>query len=96
VTARIAAALAVATLAGVASLATPAAAQPRYHGNEQWNRGHGENREYHNHPGWDNGYYARPPVAYGSPYRYGYVAPPPVIYNPGIGIYLPGITLGIH
>jgi hypothetical protein len=35
-------------------------------------------------------------VIYGSPYRYGYGYPPPVVYGPGIGINLPGVSIGIH
>ncbi len=35
-------------------------------------------------------YYRAPPVVYGSPYYY----PPPVIY-PGIGITLPGVSIGV-
>lgn len=73
------------------SFAVPASAQPRH--DERGNQWHGNP---HQHPGWDNGYYNRPPVIYGSPYRYGYGYPPPVIYNPGIGIYLPGVSIGIH
>ena len=37
------------------------------------------------------GGYPRPPVVY-SPYY----APPPVVYGPSVGVYLPGITIGIH
>lgn len=36
-------------------------------------------------------YYPPPPVVY-SPYY----APPPVVYGPSIGVYLPGINIGIH
>jgi hypothetical protein len=41
--------------------------------------------------GYGGGYYA-PPVVYGGPYY----APPPVVYGPGIGIALPGVSIGIH
>jgi len=43
------------------------------------------------HGNWGGGYYPPPPVIYGSPYY----APPPVVYAPGIGINLPGISIGI-
>ena len=43
------------------------------------------------HGGGGGGFYYRaPPVVYGSPYYY----PPPVIY-PGIGITLPGVSIGV-
>jgi hypothetical protein len=48
------------------------------------------------HPAW-GGYYAPPPVVYGGGYYApGYVAPPPVVYGPGIGINLPGVSIGIE
>jgi hypothetical protein len=25
-----------------------------------------------------------------------YYAPPPVVYGPSVGVYLPGISIGIH
>jgi len=37
------------------------------------------------------GGYPPPPVVY-SPYY----APPPVVYGPSVGVYLPGISIGIH
>lgn len=46
----------------------------------------------HGRSGWGGGYYRAPPVIYGSPYYY----PPPVVYGPTIGIYIPGISIGIH
>jgi hypothetical protein len=58
-------------------------------------------QEYHNgHGGWNNhrdwrggpGYYVAPPVVYAAPY----FAPPPVVYGPAIGIYMPGVSIGIH
>jgi len=47
------------------------------------------------HGGGGGGYYA-PPVVYGSPYYAPYYAPPPVIYGPSVGVYLPGVTIGIQ
>jgi hypothetical protein len=51
-------------------------------------RGHGGDR--HGHGG--GGFYVAPPIVYDSPYYY----PPPVVYGPGIGIALPGVSIGIH
>jgi hypothetical protein len=45
------------------------------------------------HSHWSGGYYPAPPVVYGSPYYYN---PPPVVYGPGIGIVLPGVSIGIR
>jgi len=50
--------------------------------------------------GGGGGYYGAPPVVYGgySPnYYYGpdYYAPPPVAYGPGLGVNLPGVSIGI-
>ena len=75
----------ISTLLALGAFATPASAD--------WN---GEHR-YHN---WNGGYYHAPPVVYGSPYGYGYYGSPyyapPVVYGPGIGISLPGISIGIQ
>ncbi len=42
--------------------------------------------------GWNGGYYAPPPVVYAPPAYY----PPPVVYGPSVGVYLPGISIGIR
>jgi hypothetical protein len=42
--------------------------------------------------GGGGGYYPAPPVVYGTPYY----APPPVVYGPAVGVYLPGVTIGIQ
>jgi hypothetical protein len=60
--------------------------------------GRGAYRGYHHH--YNGGYYRAPPVVYGSRYGssyYGapYYYPPPVIYGPGIGLNLPGVSIGI-
>ena len=52
---------------------------------------HDDHRD-HGRSGWGGGYYRAPPVIYGSPYY----APPPVVYGPTIGVYIPGINIGIH
>jgi hypothetical protein len=63
----------------------------------------GEHHGYHHN--WNGGYYNAPPVVYGSPYPYGYGYSgyygtpyyyPPVVYGPGIGINLPGVSIGIR
>jgi hypothetical protein len=48
-------------------------------------------RERHDYRG-GGGYYAPPPVVYGAPYY----APPPVVYGPAVGVYMPGISIGIR
>jgi hypothetical protein len=60
----------------------------------------GERRDDHRggdrHGDWHGGgggrNYAPPPVVYGTPYY----APPPVVFGPAVGIYLPGVTVGIQ
>ena len=56
-------------------------------------------RAYH-HPVRHGGHYRAPPVVYGSPYRGGYYGrpyyAPPVVYGPGVGIALPGLSIGIR
>ena len=42
------------------------------------------------HHGWSGGYWSAPPVVYGDPYSYGYYPPP------GVGIRLPGLSIGIR
>ncbi len=83
-TKRIAAALAMAVIAG-ASLATPASARwwgdGRWHDDDRW-------REHHEH--YYGYHYQPPPVVYGTPYNYGY-APPPVVYGAE-----PGVTFSFH
>lgn len=81
--AKLAAGFTVSALLALGSFAGPANAQ-YYHG-------------YHN---WNGGYYAAPPVVYGSTYGDGYYGSPyyapPVVYGPGVGISLPGISIGIR
>lgn len=48
------------------------------------------------HPGWGGGYYPPPPVFYGSPYYDRPYYAPPAVYGPGIGIYVPGVSVGIY
>jgi hypothetical protein len=52
----------------------------------------GERQDNHGHGGgWGGGYYAAPPVVYGSPGYY-----PPVVYGPGVGVSLPGVSIGFR
>ena len=57
-----------------------------------------ERGEYHHHGhhgyggGYDGRYYPTPPIVYGSPYYY----PPPVVYGPGLGLYLPGLSIRVR
>jgi hypothetical protein len=54
-------------------------------------RGGDHRGDWHDRGG--GGYYAAPPVVYGAP---SYYAPPPVVYGPAVGIYLPGVSVGIQ
>jgi len=49
---------------------------------------------------WNGAYYRAPPVVYGSPYGPSYYGepyyPPPLVLGPGIGIRLPGLSIGIY
>ena len=76
--------IAISALLALGAFVTPASAD--------WDHGY--------HHNWNGGYYRAPPVVYGSPYGYGYYGSPyyapPVVYGPGIGIYLPGISIGIR
>jgi hypothetical protein len=67
--------------------------------------GSADARPYHHY--YNGGYYRAPPVVYGSPYRGGYYGSPyyggsayyyapPLIYGPGIGVNLPGLSIGIR
>jgi hypothetical protein len=62
--------------------------------NADWDGNHREHRHH-----WNGGYYRAPPVVYGSQYRSSYYGSPyyypPVVYGPGIGIGLPGVSIGI-
>ncbi|HZK92229.1 MAG TPA: hypothetical protein VFC56_18980 [Stellaceae bacterium] len=63
----------------------------------RWDEHRDEHRSEHRewHRGWSGGYWGAPPVVYGNPYRYGYY-PPAAVYGPGIGINLPGVSIGIR
>ena len=82
----LAAGLAISALLAVGTFAAPA--------NADWD---GNRGRHHN---WNGGYYNAPPVVYGSPYRSSYYGSsyyaPPVIYGPGVGINMPGVSIGIR
>jgi hypothetical protein len=74
--------------AGIAIAAVVAFGLTAGAANARW--GHPEH-DYHGwHHGWSGGYWAAPPVVYGNPYAYGYYPPP------GVGISLPGVSIGIR
>jgi hypothetical protein len=76
--------LALAALFTAGTFAVPASAQPRRDDR------HDARRDYHDdHRG---GYYRAPPVVYGGPVY----AAPPVVYGPAVGVYLPGVAIGIQ
>ena len=83
--AKLAAGLIISGICAIGAFPESAGAQGRY------------NRGYHHY--WNGGYYRAPPVVYGSPYGSSYYGspyyPPPVVYGPGIGVRLPGISIGI-
>ncbi len=60
------------------------------HADERRGGGHDDHRSHHRDDRGRGGY-PPPPVVY-SPYY----APPPVVYGPSVGVYLPGISIGIH
>ena len=86
-TATLAGGLAITALLALGTFAAPA--------NADWD---GNHRGYHHN--WNGGYYRAPPVVYGSPYGGAYYGSPyyypPVVYGPGIGISVPGISIGIR
>jgi hypothetical protein len=80
--ARFVAGMAVSAVIILAVAASPA--------NARWD--HPDN---HWHQGWSGGYWGAPPPVYGYYGTYGYY-PPPVVYGPGVGISLPGVSVGIR
>jgi hypothetical protein len=88
--AKVAAGLAISAFLVLGMSAVPASAE------EHRGDRHGDHRGWDDHGhhgwGWGGGYYRAPPVVYGSPYY----APPPVVYGPSVGVYLPGVSIGIR
>jgi hypothetical protein len=88
--ARIAGGLAFCGVIALGAFAPMAGADERG-GGERHDNDRGDQR------GWSSGgYYVAPPVVYGSPYYQPYYAPPPIVYGPSVGVFLPGINIGIH
>jgi len=85
VSARLAAGVAISALLVLGTFAAPAGAD-EHRGGDRDHRGD------RGHEGWNRGYSSPPPVVYGTPYY----APPPVVYGPAVGIYLPGVNIGIQ
>jgi hypothetical protein len=83
---RLAAGIAISAFFALGTFVVPANADD-HHG---YDRGRREDRG-HDYDG-NRGYYPAPPVVYGSPYY----APPPVVYGPAVGVYLPGVSIGIR
>jgi uncharacterized membrane protein len=83
--AKLAAGFAISALLAVGTFAVPANARDHDDGDRR---------------GWSGGYYAAPPVVYGSTYGGGYYGSPyyapPVVYGPGVGVNLPGVSIGIR
>ena len=75
----------IAVSAVVAFGMTAGTAQARWEHHDEYEHG---GHEWHH--GWSGGYYRAPPVVYGDPYSYGYYPPP------GVGIRLPGVSIGIR
>lgn len=74
--------------AGIAVCAVAALGMTAGTAQARWD--HPEHNWYGYHHGWSGGYYGAPPVVYGDPYGYGYYPPP------GVGINLPGVSIGIR
>ncbi len=93
---KLATGLALSAFLGLGGLAISANAQP-YHNDYRGGGYHGGGY-YHGggRPGgWGGGYYPAPPVIYAAPYYPAPYYPPPVVYGPAIGIYAPGVSIGI-
>ena len=83
--AKLAAGFALSAVLTLGTLVGSAGAQPR----RDDHRGRDHRFDHH----YDHrGYYPAPPVVYGGPVY----APPPVVYGPAVGIYLPGVSIGIQ
>lgn len=86
--------LAVASLLVLGASTMPAGAQERHDDRRGWDRHdeRGHDRHWdHGDRDWDRDY-RRPPVVYGEPTYY----PPPVIYGPSVGVFLPGVSIGVR
>ena len=94
--AKLAAGLAISAFLLLGTSVAPASAggsQSDHH----WNNNNNYNNNYNRGYGWGGSYYVASPVIYGTPYYAPqYYSPPPVVYAPGIGISLPGISIGVQ
>jgi hypothetical protein len=92
--AKLAAGIAISAFLVLGTFAVSANAEERHDGDRAGDHrdGHGGGGNWHG-GGWGGGgYYGAPPVIYGAPDYY----PPPVVYGPGIGIAVPGVSVGIY
>lgn len=91
--AKLAAGLVISAMLALGTFAGSASAEER-----RGEQRRSEHREYHHYS--NRGYYRAPPVVYGSQYGNSYYGapyyPPPVVYGPGIGINLPGVSIGVR
>ena len=85
VSARLMAGVAISALLLLGTFVTPAGADDHRGGDR-------DRHDDRGHADWNRGYYSAPPVVYGTPYY----APPPVFYGPAVGVYLPGVSIGIR
>ncbi len=76
------------TLLAMAVTVVPAYADDHRGGRDDH---HAQERHRDDRGHWGQGYRRPPPVVYAP-----YYAPPPVVYGPSVGVYLPGISIGIH
>jgi hypothetical protein len=103
--AKLAAGLAIATVLLFGTFVVAASADERHDdrrggehrgdGGRDGDRGGGRGGDWGGGRGGDwggRGYYSAPPVVYGNPGYY----PPPVVYGPAVGVYLPGVSIGIR
>lgn len=86
-------ALGIAVAGALAGVTLAAPAQARWGDHRDWDRHHHDYDRGHNHGYWHP--HRPPPVVY---YGGGYGYYPPPVYDPqpGVGIYVPGISLDIH
>jgi hypothetical protein len=87
--AKLAAGLAISAVLVLGTFVAPTSAAPHRGGYHRGYERHFDRRR----GSWNGGYYRAPPAVYGAPYYY---PPPPVVYAPGIGIALPGVSIGIR
>ena len=82
--AKLAAGIALSAFLALGTFVASASAQPHRDDRRGWD--HRDDR------GRGGGYYPAPPVVYGGPVY----SAPPVVDGPAVGIYLPGVSIGIQ